>query len=102
MSEERHKAIVAYRHAKLHALELIKYYKDHHKPVYTSFEKNCFYDWGLQEAYDQIYHSHDAPLEVLDALLSKYDTYAHTECEGSERFRIVVSAIDDLIDHILK
>lgn len=102
MSEERHKAIVAYRHAKLHVLELIKYHIDHHKPVYASFEKNCYYDWGLQEAYDHVYRSREAPLEALDGLLAKFDTYAHTDCEGSERFKIVVSAIDDLIDNILK
>lgn len=100
MNEVRHKSIVAYRHAKIHALELIQYYKDHHKPVYMSFEKNCFYDWGLQEAYERVRTSHDAPLAVLDRLLAKYDGYAHCDRDGAERFRIVVAAIDDLIDVI--
>ena len=102
MNEERHKAIVAYRKAKIHTLELIRYYKDHHKPVYMSFEKNCFYDWALNEAYEYVYRSRKAPLEALDELLSKYDGYAHTDCAGAERFRIVISAIDDVIDNILK
>ena len=102
MSDERHKAIVAYRKAKLHVLDLIKYHIDHHKPVYLSFEKNCYYDWALREAYEQVYRSHEAPLDVLDELLAKFDTYAHSECENADRFKVVVSAIDDLIDIILK
>lgn len=99
MSDERHKTIVAYRHAKIHVLDLIQYHIDHHKPVYMSFEKNCFYDWGLREAYNQVLDSHDAPLAVLDQLLAKFDTYAHSDGD-TERFRIVVAAIDDLIDLI--
>ena len=98
MSDERRQAIIAYRKAKIHVLDLIKYYTEHHKPVYTSFEKNCFYDWGLNTAYDEVYRSHDAPLAALDRLLAKFDTYAHSDGGDTERFRIVVAAIDDLID----
>lgn len=98
MRDERRKTMIAYRHTKIHVLELIQYYIDHHKPVYMSFEKNCFYDWGLKEAYGHVYRSHDAPLAALDQLLAKYDTYAHADGESVERFRIVVAAIDDVID----
>ena len=100
MSDERHQTIVAFRRTKLHVLELIQYYIDHHKTVYSSFEKNCFYDWGLKEAYDHVLKAHEAPLAVLDRLLAKYDVYAHCDGDGKERFAIVVSAIDDLIDLI--
>lgn len=83
------------------ALNIINYYRTHHRSVYVSSEKNLIYDWTLNEAYYAVLRSDSTPLSVLERLLAKYDTWAHTESRSAEDFKIAVSAVDDLIDLLL-
>lgn len=100
MRDERRKSIVAFRHTKLSALEIVARYRDTHKPVYSAFDKNCFYDWTINDAYEQIKRAHDTPLNVLDGLLAKYDEWAHAN-HNTCHFAVALAAIDDLIDAII-
>lgn len=89
------------------ALTRIAQYQTEHKPVFMSFEKNCIYNWTIQNAYETVLKSNDTPLNTLDKLLSKYDEWAHSnklrvgESKPYEHFSIALSAIDDLIDMLL-
>lgn len=83
------------------ALSIIDHYRKHHRAVYMSNEKNIIYDWTLEEAYYSVLRSHSTPLAVLEGLLSKYDTWAHSKARSADDFKIAVSAIDDLIDQLL-
>lgn len=101
MSERTANRVAAFRRQKIRVLEMIKYYRDNHPTIYVSFEKSCHYDWAIDEAYNTVARSTDAPMEVLDRLLSKYDGWAHTNTRSSWIFSVAASAIEDLIDHIL-
>lgn len=87
--------------ARRHACELISYYLHHHDAIRLSFEKNCHYEWAIKEALIAIKRSDDTPLNVLDLMLVKYDSWGHNKSEAAERFRIAASAIDDIIDLLL-
>lgn len=87
--------------AKRRACELIKYYQNHHPTVYISNEKNHYYECAIKEAYSAVRGSDDMPVEVLDRLLAKYDTWTHTGLENDAVFSIMMRAVDDLIDLIL-
>lgn len=87
--------------ARVNACDLIAYYLDHHDAVQWSFEKNCYYEWAIKEALITIKCSDDTPIEVLDRMLAKFDSWAHCESAASERFAVAASAIDDIIDLLL-
>lgn len=87
--------------ARFRACEIISCYLHHHDSVSWSFEKNCYYEWAIKEALIAVKTSNDTPLNVLDRILAKYDSWAHDESEAAKRFAVASSAIDDLIDQLL-
>ncbi|MBO7450299.1 MAG: hypothetical protein J6U54_07995 [Clostridiales bacterium] len=105
MSERIIRDLTAFKRERAHVLSIIECYRKTHKPVYVSFEKNFVYDWTLKEAQDTIAMAYgkraDTPLNVLERLLVKYDTWAHTESRSAEQFKVAAAAIEDLIDLIL-
>lgn len=100
MNEQTRRAHKAFMSVKRNACKLISYYLDHHKEIYVSDEKNFYYDYAIKEAYREVYRGNDAPIKILDRLLAKYDTWAHTGLENDSTFSVMVSAVDDLIDLI--
>ena len=90
--------------AKAHVLDIIRsrYLKCRRFPtVYQSSEKNFFYVNAIKEAYKAVKESNDTPLNVLDGLLEKYDSWAHAGCSNDYVFSVSTSAVDDIIDLII-
>lgn len=100
MSERTRRDNKAFMVAKRHVLDIISYHYEHHQKKYVSEEKNFFYKQSIKTAYKSVYRSFDAPIAVLDALLIKYDEWAHTGCSNDWMFSVYASAIEDLIDLI--
>lgn len=105
VSERLKNEITAFKRQKNEALTMISAYRQSHGDIYFSFKKNATYDWAIQNAYDIIARAYgrnaDTPLNILEGLLAKYDTYAHRGSLSADQFKVAAAAIEDLIDLLL-
>ena len=101
MSERTKRNTASLMNTKHKACELITYFYDHHSKKYLSAEKEHIYDFALKEAYREVLLGRDTPLNILDCLLVKYDSWAHTDCSNDADFSIMARAVEDLIDMLI-
>ena len=101
MSERTQRNTALLLYTKNKACELISYFYDHHPKKYLSAEKNHIYEFALKEAYREVRLGRDTPLNILDCLLAKYDSWAHCDCSNDGDFSIMACAVEDLIDTLV-
>lgn len=101
MSERTRRLNKAFMSTKKRACNLIRHYLIHHPTIYVSDDKNFYYEYAIKEAYKEVRMGQDTPINILDQLFTKYDTWAHTGLDSDRTFGVMAAAVDDLIDMIL-